>query len=456
MASTDNPEWDALYARLLPLAGTVPCCGLNCIVPGNVDASHICVVCKALCCGICRKRNADGSDLDNLRKFVVCTRHDASPTADPSAVAAATGAPPEEGGEDDDDNSLDRAIAAKNLSAAMAATPSLPEMPDVLAGAAEPAPKKGKGKGKGKGGKVPRGKAYTPTEYLYLAKAYVKNSKDSIRGTSKKTATFWADVHETYGQLVNTHNAHWEKMRGDQFDRLPERNKKSLQDQWSGRIQPAMNKWVGVVHSNPPKSGELKDDKLMDIYYSRMRALYEERMEGASGNTPKRFHDFMDVYKWIQNEPKFEAIFPTGDYDDDGDGGEGSQKKKQRAPKSIKRPQGRDKTKQNLAKERLVEDMSEKITKEVAAVVGSEKDSGEASGRWGVIEEGIKSMGAATSQMLNNQIMGQAATPERKRYFGAMQDKVMEETELKRRSMELQKRKLDYDEKKLELDEKKL
>ena len=65
-------EWAALLAAA-PSSG--PCCGLNCQVVGDVDQRHFCVLCKQVCCGLCRWKNADGTDNETLRRFIICTRH---------------------------------------------------------------------------------------------------------------------------------------------------------------------------------------------------------------------------------------------------------------------------------------------------------------------------------------------------------------------------------------------
>jgi hypothetical protein len=39
---------------------------------------------------------------------------------------------------------------------------------------------------------------------------------------------------------------------------------------WQQRKQPAIQKFAGIIYSNPPTSGEARDDALMDLYYGRM------------------------------------------------------------------------------------------------------------------------------------------------------------------------------------------
>lgn len=38
----------------------------------ETDHSHVCVVGEKFCCGMCKAENEDGSDVDNLKKWVIC------------------------------------------------------------------------------------------------------------------------------------------------------------------------------------------------------------------------------------------------------------------------------------------------------------------------------------------------------------------------------------------------
>lgn len=56
---------------LLRVDGRTQCPGPGCRV--QADKNHFCVLCRRNVCLICRQRNADGSDNDNIRVFVVCS-----------------------------------------------------------------------------------------------------------------------------------------------------------------------------------------------------------------------------------------------------------------------------------------------------------------------------------------------------------------------------------------------
>ena len=51
-----------------------PCCGLNC--NNVVDGSHWCIFCESNCHNFCKLRNADDSDWDDNRKWVICNCHE--------------------------------------------------------------------------------------------------------------------------------------------------------------------------------------------------------------------------------------------------------------------------------------------------------------------------------------------------------------------------------------------
>jgi hypothetical protein len=50
----------------------------------------------------------------------------------------------------------------------------------------------------------------------------------------------------------------------------------SLKLRWIQKILPAVNRFQGICETNPPTSGELRDDAMMDKYYGKMRDLYSE------------------------------------------------------------------------------------------------------------------------------------------------------------------------------------
>ena len=65
MASADHP-----LSYLLVEGKKEACC--NC--DRQTDHRHVCVVDKRYCCGMCKGANADGSAVDNLRRWVICER----------------------------------------------------------------------------------------------------------------------------------------------------------------------------------------------------------------------------------------------------------------------------------------------------------------------------------------------------------------------------------------------
>ena len=46
-----------------------------------------------------------------------------------------------------------------------------------------------------------------------------------------------------------------------------------IQNCWQRRLQPTIQKFAGIIYNNPPTSGEVMGDLLMDLYYAR---LHEE------------------------------------------------------------------------------------------------------------------------------------------------------------------------------------
>ena len=73
--------------------------------------------------------------------------------------------------------------------------------------------------------------------------------------------------------------------------------------------------------------------------------------------------------------------------------------------------------------------------------------------RWNVIEEGIKSMSAATKQMVDNQVMMNASSPERNAYFSMVQSSAMLDAGLKKKKLELETQKMELESQKIELEQ---
>ena len=124
----------------------------------------------------------------------------------------------------------------------------------------------------------------------------MKISNDPKHSTDKKAEKFWDEVHSTFEQLVASAN----KLNEANAEFTPielGRGVESIRNCWQRRIQPAVNKFAGIVNSNPPNSGEVKDDALMDLYYSRMREEYAARSHSYVNGCPKSFHKLMAAYK---------------------------------------------------------------------------------------------------------------------------------------------------------------
>ncbi len=146
-------------------------------------------------------------------------------------------------------------------------------------------------------------------ELLLVARAFMKVSNDPKHSTDKKAEKFWDEVHATFEQLVASANKLNEA--NEEFTPIElGRGVESIRNCWQRRIQPAVNKFAGIVYSNPPNSGEVKDDALMDLYYSRMREEYAARSHTYVKGCPKSFHKLMQAYKFLSEHPKFEVEFP--------------------------------------------------------------------------------------------------------------------------------------------------
>ena len=174
--------------------------------------------------------------------------------------------------------------------------------------------KKGRGKKK-RGGdtntttKKRRGTTYTAKEYLLVAKAYMAMSENAITGSDQKGSSFWDSVETHYNALVAQTNKLWEQMDG--WEDLIPRTKESIRKSWRTKLAPAVQKFAGICDTNEPKSGELKDDKLMNMYYVRMMEIYYDRSATYSSAIPRHFNKLMEAYKYLREHAKFAQLFPT-------------------------------------------------------------------------------------------------------------------------------------------------
>ena len=79
----------------------------------------------------------------------------------------------------------------------------------------------------------------------------------------------------TYEELADMTN----KINGVNCEFVPIELKggtEALRSCWSKQLQPSVFKFPMLVTSNPPSSGQFKDDENMDLYYSYIRKMYTE------------------------------------------------------------------------------------------------------------------------------------------------------------------------------------
>ena len=120
-----------------------------------------------------------------------------------------------------------------------------------------------------------RGNSFTREEVLIVSKSVMKSSQDKIRGTDKKGDFMWTEVWKTYTVLVNQYNTLYKKKNVD-FVKLNQRTLASIKSHWNSKLQPCINKFASLVASNRPKSGQVEDDKQMDLYWREMRRLFAQ------------------------------------------------------------------------------------------------------------------------------------------------------------------------------------
>ncbi len=100
----------------------------------------------------------------------------------------------------------------------------------------------------------------------------MKVSSNAKVGMDKKMEKFWEDIHLHYNELVSTSN----KINESNTKYIPVEscNMESLCNSWQRRLQPAVQKFAGIMSRNKLLSGEVVGDNLMDLYYQRMREVY--------------------------------------------------------------------------------------------------------------------------------------------------------------------------------------
>jgi hypothetical protein len=145
---------------------------------------------------------------------------------------------------------------------------------------------------------------------LLVSKAFLKVSCDAKHSTDKKAEKFWEEVSIVFEDLVATANKMNES--NPEFSPIePGRSVESIRNCWQRKLQPAVQKFAGIIQSSPPTSGEVRDDALMDLYYSRIRHEYQARSKSYAKDMPKTFDKLMKSFHFLSKHPKFEVKFPT-------------------------------------------------------------------------------------------------------------------------------------------------
>ena len=114
-----------------------------------------------------------------------------------------------------------------------------------------------------------RSVAFGSEKLLLVLKAFMKVSNNAKHSTDKKAEKFWDEVYSTFEEFVASAN----KMNETNVEFCPietGRGVKLIHNCWQRRIQPAVQKFAGIIYNTPPSSGEVRNDARMDLYYGRI------------------------------------------------------------------------------------------------------------------------------------------------------------------------------------------
>ena len=285
--------------------------------------------------------------------------------------------------------------------------------------------------------KKPRGTTFASGEMHLLARAFMEVSENAAKGTDQNGNTFWNSCFASYEKLrVHTNNLN-EEVPG--WKPLPERTMISLRTQWKRRIQPGVQKFAGICLTNPPASGELKDDPEMDLYYKKMREIYNARSVKWGKNVPKSFDLLMPAFKFLQAHPKFEVHFAPNE-----DAPPSVRKtvttKRNAAGGRQARPVGRDKMKTSNTVDFVVHKVSENISKSMNSEPGGSNTKNQPN--WDVFTENLVNANRNMEAMVRHQIMSSAPSPQKKKYFEDVMVANTLEAQNKRMKAELEQQQL--------------
>ena len=292
--------------------------------------------------------------------------------------------------------------------------------------------------------KKKKGTAFRSDEYVILAKSYMQHSEDALAGTDQKGSTFWKKVATSYNKLVAKTNSINEALIS--YKPMEERSSKSLTSCWNKRLQKAVSKFAGIVATNPPSSGQVRDDKKMDLYYSSMRQIYYERSAEVPG-IPRKFDEVMQAYKFLKDHSKFLVCFPQGEPPLSAKKMPKMSKASKSVPPRKERPAGRD-TEKAKSKVNLV---AGQVTSQLKESLLSQKPSNETSAYMTKLTDLIARGNDTMESIQQHQIMAMAPSPLKKKYFDDLMAANALNAKNKRQKLELEQQKLLLEEEELKV-----
>ncbi len=282
-------------------------------------------------------------------------------------------------------------------------------------------------------------------------------SEDPSTGTNQKASAFWTRVHIQYNKNIAKAN----KLREDDptWRVLPsDRPKGSLKSQWYTRLQPSVQKFAGIVDTNPPASGHVRDEPEMDLYWKSIRLLYKGQ---ALKPLPKNFGPYMKAYFFLSSHPKFASVLEPNEKSGSKKKGcnkgvsmltsptatHHSQKIPSTAVVQSERPRGRDSSKKMKATEFVVQKVTEGVTN---AYLSTSQESTNSSFK--NIEEGLAKANEVMESMARHQVMTMAPPDLRDKYFSEVFDLISAQTRNKRLRLQLENEELEMKMRRLEND----
>ena len=132
-----------------------------------------------------------------------------------------------------------------------------------------------------------RNKNYSPDEDLWLSKAYIYCTQDSVKGIDQTSTVFWSKIETQFDIHRNA-----KRVEGKGFG-FPKRDANSLRNRWQKTILRKVNKFVAIYHSieSHPPSGTRENESLLptrgpSLSVSSMLGVFERqgKVQSSSGN----------------------------------------------------------------------------------------------------------------------------------------------------------------------------